>query len=137
MKNIATLLGAALLCGSLAAQAQTSPPPAGGAERKGPSAEQRHQMHERMEAAHKACEGKPDRQACMQEQMCAKAADKAKCQARMTERRQKMGQRMDQHQEIAEACTGKRGEDLRKCYRAEAEKRGLKREHGEHHHKRG
>ena len=39
--------------------------------------------------------------------------------------------------EIAEACTGKRGEDLRKCYRAEAEKRGLKREHGEHHHKRG
>ena len=133
MNRIATFLGAALLCGSIAAQAQTSPPPAGGAERKGPTAEQRKQMRETFHSARKACEGKTDRNACMQEQLCAKATDKAKCQASVKERQTKMAQHRDVRQAIAEACTGKRGDDLRNCYRAEAEKRGLKREHGHGH----
>jgi len=138
MKSIATFLGAALLCSSLAVSAQTTTPPAGTAEHKGPTPEQREKMREGYKAAHKACEGKPDREACMREQFCAKAEDKSKCQARAREHQEKMGKHMDERQAIAEACSGKRGEELKTCYRTEAEKRGLKPgQHGQHGPKKG
>jgi hypothetical protein len=124
--KIATLLGAALLCSTLAVQAQTTTPPAAGAsEHKRPTPEQREKMHEAMKSAHEACKGKADEKACMSEQFCAKAEDKAKCQARVKERQEKMGKHMDQHQAMAEACTGKRGDDLKKCYHEQHEKSGM------------
>jgi hypothetical protein len=82
----------------------------------------RKQMRESMKAAHEACKDKPDRRSCMTEQMCAKASDPAQCKAKAQERKQKMGQMMDRHQAAAEACTGKRGEELQKCYREQREK---------------
>ncbi len=84
----------------------------------------RKQMREHMKAAHEACKDKPDRRACMTEAMCSKAPDPAQCQAKAKERQAKMDQRMDKHQEAAEACTGKRGDELRKCYREQHEKSG-------------
>jgi len=113
MKSIATFLGAALLCGSFAVQAQTPPPPAGGADRKPPTPEQREKFRGDMRAAHEACKAATDKRASMTEH----------------------GKRMDQRQEIAEACTGKRGDTLKQCYRAEADKRGIK-HHGHHGHRR-
>ena len=84
----------------------------------------RKQMRENMKAAHEACKDKPDRRGCMTEQYCAKQANPAECKAKSQERRQKMGQMMDRHQAAAEACTGKRGDDLQKCYREQREKSG-------------
>lgn len=75
----------------------------------------RGESHEQMKAAYQACKDKPDRQACMTEQYCAKAADKAKCQAQAQERAQYGQQRLEQRQKLHEACNGKRGEDLTKC----------------------
>ena len=121
--RIATLLGAALLCSTLAVQAQTTPPPAGAGESKRPTPEQREKMHEAMKGAREACKDASDKRACMTQQMCAKAEDKAKCEARAKEHGQRMGKHMDEHQAIAEACTGKRGDDLKKCYREQHEKR--------------
>ncbi len=132
--KIATLLGAALLCSSLAVQAQTTPPPAGAAERKGPTAEQREKFRTEMKAAHEACKDAKDKRACMTGSFCAKQADPAKCQENAKQRHAEHAKHMDQRQAIAEACTGKRGEDLKSCYRAEAEKRGFKPHHG---HKKG
>ena len=135
MKSIATFLGAALLCGSLAVQAQTSPPPAGGADRKPPTPEQREKFRADMKGAHEACKAATDKRACMTENMCAKQADPAKCKDMAKQRHAEHGKRMDQRQEIAEACTGKRGDSLKTCYRTEAEKRGIKpRHHGHHGH---
>ena len=126
--SIATLLGAALLAGALAVQAQT-PGDAG----KGPMGghrmmrdcskepdpakceARRKEMREHMKSAHEACKDKPDRRGCMREQMCAKAPDPAKCQERAKERGAKMQQRMEERQKAHEACTGKRGEELMKC----------------------
>jgi hypothetical protein len=130
MKSIATFLGAALLCSSLAVQAQTPPPPAGGADRK-PTPEQREKFRADMRAAHEACKAATDKRACMTENMCAKQADPAKCRDMAKQRSAERGKRMDQRQEIAEACTGKRGDALKQCYRAEADKRGIK-HHGHH-----
>ena len=135
MKSIATFLGAALLCGSFAVQAQTTPPPAGGADRKPPTPEQREKFRGDMRAAHEACEAATDKRACMTENMCAKQADPAKCKDMAKQRHAEHGKRMDQRQEIAEACTGKRGDTLKQCYRAEADKRGIK-HHGHHGHRR-
>ena len=118
--NFVSLLGAALLCGSLAVNAQSQGAgTAGGAGKE---------MHERMKQAREACKEKPDRHACMTESMCAKAPDPAKCQAQAKERMAKMSKHMDERQAIAEACTGKRGEELQKCYREQREKSG----HGRH-----
>ena len=75
----------------------------------------RGQMHEAMKSAYASCKDKPDRRACMREQMCAKSPDPAKCQARAQERQQRMSQRMDERQKAHEACTGKRGEELMNC----------------------
>jgi hypothetical protein len=135
MKSIATFLGAALICGSLAVQAQTPPPPAGGADRKPPTPEQREKFRGDMKAAHEACKAASDKRACMTENMCARQSDPAKCRDMAKQRHAEHGKRMDQRQEIAEACTGKRGDDLKQCYKAEADKRGVK-HHGHHGHRR-
>ena len=134
MKSIATFLGAALLCTSLGLQAQTTPPPAGGAERKAPTPEQREKFRADMKSAHEACKSATDKRACMTENVCAKQADPAKCKEMAAKRQAEHGKRMDQRQEIAEACTGKRGDALKQCYKAEADKRGIK--PGHHGHKR-
>jgi hypothetical protein len=121
--KIATLLGAALLCGTIAVQAQTTPPPAGASEHKHATPEQREKMREAYKGAREACKDAGDKQACMTQNLCAKAPDKAKCEAHAKERGQRMGKHMDEHQAMAEACTGKRGDDLKKCYREQHEKR--------------
>jgi alkanesulfonate monooxygenase SsuD/methylene tetrahydromethanopterin reductase-like flavin-dependent oxidoreductase (luciferase family) len=111
-----TLLGAALLCGALAARAQAPAAPSG-EQRARPTPEQREKMREAFKAAREACKDNPDRRACMAQQMCLKAPDPAKCQERAKERQARMMKRMDEHQAAAEACTGKRGDELMKCYR--------------------
>ncbi len=82
-------------------------------------------MRENMKAAHDACKDKADKRACMTDQYCAKSPNPAECQAKAKERHAKMGQRMDEHQKAAEACTGKRGDELQKCYREQREKSGM------------
>jgi hypothetical protein len=84
----------------------------------------RKEMRERFRAAQDACKDKPDRRACMTEQVCAKAQDPAQCQARAKERQARDSQRADARQAIAEACTGKRGDELQQCYREQRQKRG-------------
>ena len=134
--NIPTLLGAALLCGSLAVNAQ-----APGGPGKGPTGEYRmkpcsqesdpakceatrKETREHMKQAYESCKDKPDRRACMTESMCAKSPDPAKCQAQAKERRAKMSQHADERQKAAEACTGKRGEELQKCMGEQRQKSG-------------
>ena len=105
----------AAACFSLAAvMAHAQTPPAG----------DRAQMKERMNAAHEACKDKPDRRACMTEQVCAKAQDPAKCREHAKERQTRWSKRMDERQAAAEACTGKRGDELMKCLHAQREKSG-------------
>jgi hypothetical protein len=116
------------LTAAFTASAQTTPVPSA-EPRKGPTPEQREKMRENMKSAYEACKDKPDRRACMTENFCAKAEDKAKCQARAKEMREKHAQRMDERQKAHEACTGKRGEDLGKCLR---EQPGMKGHHGRH-----
>jgi Spy/CpxP family protein refolding chaperone len=84
----------------------------------------RKKMKEEMRAAHDACKGKPDQRACMTESFCAKQADPAKCQANAKEMHAKRSKHMDERQAAAEACTGKRGDELQKCYREQKEKAG-------------
>jgi len=121
--GIATLLGATLLCGALAVQAQTQPAPAGEPRAK-PTAEQRKQMKEAMGAAHEACKDAPDKRACMTQNMCAKSPDPAKCQERAREHHGRASKRMDERQAMHEACTGKRGEELMKCLGEQRKARG-------------
>jgi len=86
----------------------------------------RKQMRENMKAAHDACKDSKDKRACMTENFCAKQPDPAQCKAKAAERQQKMGKKMDEHQAIAEACSGKRGDDLQKCYHEQHQKsRGM------------
>ncbi|MGH8706179.1 MAG: hypothetical protein ACREUO_12280 [Burkholderiales bacterium] len=125
----AMLFGAALLVAALAAHAQA---PSGAPEHKGRERghrvhdcskapdpakceANRREMHERMKAAREACKDKPDRRACMSEQMCAKAQDPARCQAQAKERARRHQQRVEERQKAHEACTGKRGDELAKC----------------------
>ena len=70
---------------------------------------------EEMRAAYESCKDKPDHQACMSEQFCAKATDKAACQAQAIERQAYMTQRVEQRQKMHEACNGKRGDELTSC----------------------
>ena len=123
--KIATFLGAALLCSALAVQAQTSTPPAPGAgEQKRATPEQREKMRAAMKGAHEACKDAADKHACMTQQMCSKAEDKAKCEARAKEHAKHRAEHMDKMQAAAEACTGKRGDDLKKCYQEQRQKSG-------------
>src|SRR4029079_901552 len=81
-------------------------------------------MRENMKAEHEACKDKADKRACMTDQYCAKSPNPSECQAKAKERHAKMSKRMDEHQKAAEACTGKRGDELQKCYREQREKSG-------------
>jgi Spy/CpxP family protein refolding chaperone len=72
-------------------------------------------MRENMKQAWESCKSSTDRRGCMTQQMCAKAQDPAQCQAKAKERQQRHMKMMDEHQKAAEACTGKRGDDLMKC----------------------
>ena len=114
MKSLTTLLGAALLCGTLAAQAQTPTPPSG-EQRARPTPEQREKMREAYKGAREACKDAQDKRGCMVQNMCSKAPDPAKCQERAKERHARMSQHMDERQAAHEKCTGKRGEELQKC----------------------
>ncbi len=121
MNRFAPALAATCLALSAAVAFAQTPP---AEPRKGPSPEHRQQMKERMKAMHEACKDKPDRHACMIEQRCAKSQDKAKCEAKAKEHGQRHTKRMDQRQEMHEACTGKRGEELGKCLREQRGKFG-------------
>ena len=112
--SLTTLLGAGLLCSALAVSAQTTPAPSPEGRAK-PTAEQREKMREAFKAAHEACKNSTDRHACMTQNICPKAPDPAKCQERMKEHHAKMGKHLDERQAAHEACTGKRGDDLKKC----------------------
>jgi broad specificity phosphatase PhoE len=74
---------------------------------------------EQMRAAYEACKDKPNRQACMTEQVCAKSADAAKCQAQAKERQALFAKRMEERQAMHEACNGKRGDDLTACLQSQ------------------
>lgn len=127
---LSTLLGAALACAALAASAQApsgeaGKGPMGGQRMMKPCSQepdpakceaQRKQMRENFKAAREACKDNPDKRGCMVQQMCSKAPDPAKCQERAKERHARMMHRLDEHQAVAEACAGKRGEELMKCY---------------------
>ena len=84
----------------------------------------RKEMRERFAAAREACKDRPDRRGCMTEQFCAKSQDPAQCQAQAREHQARRSQRMDARQAAAEACTGKRGDELQKCMQAQREKSG-------------
>ncbi|MSQ88011.1 MAG: hypothetical protein EXR32_01885 [Betaproteobacteria bacterium] len=127
--NLAPLLGAALLCGSLAVNAQAPAQTPAGDPGKG---EARKEMRAKMKTAHEACKDHPDRHACMTESKCAKSSDPAKCQAQAKERHAKMRKHMDERQVAHEACTGKRGDELMKCLGAQHQKSG----HAQHDKKR-
>src|SRR5262245_31047433 len=74
---------------------------------------------EGMRAAMEACKDKPDRRACMAQQMCAKSQDPAKCQERVKARGERMQHRIEARQKMHEACSGKRGEDLSNCMKGQ------------------
>ncbi len=84
----------------------------------------RKERRERYSAAKNACQGKPDQRGCMTEQYCSKEQDPAKCQAQAKQRQAMHSQRADARQAAAEACTGKRGDELQQCYREQRQKRG-------------
>ena len=86
----------------------------------------RKQMREQFKAAHEACKSAADKRSCMTENYCSKQADPAQCKAKAAEHQKKMGEHMDKHQAAAEACTGKRGDDLQKCYHDQHDKMGDK-----------
>ena len=81
-------------------------------------------MRESAKAAHEACKDKANRRECMSEQYCAKSPNPAECKAKAKEHGARMSKRMDERQKAAEACTGKRGEELQKCNREQREKSG-------------
>lgn len=82
----------------------------------------RKQLHENMRASREACKDNPDRRACMTDQYCSKAQDKTQCLAKAKERQAMYSKRADAHQAAAEACTGKRGDELQKCMQGQREK---------------
>jgi len=82
----------------------------------------RKQMRENFKSAHDACKDSKDKRACMTESYCAKQADPTQCKAKAAEMKARHAQHADKRQAIAEACTGKRGEALQKCYQEQREK---------------
>ena len=144
MNRIQSTLAAALFCLSAsvafaqapAGDAGKGPGMMGGGEHRGmmkPCSQEpdpakceanRKQMRESMKAAHEACKDNADKRGCMAKEMCAKQADPAKCLERAKERQQQMSKKMDEHQAVAEACSGKRGDALQQCYREQHQKRG-------------
>ncbi len=107
MRNVLIILASALLLAGNAL-AQTPPADAGKGARRGvdcskaadPKAceERRARAREAMRNAHKACEGKQgaERRECMSRQMCARAKNPAKCEARAKERAERREKRRSQ-----------------------------------------
>jgi len=138
MKSFTTTLAATLFCltaGFAFAQQGPGGPGGPGGPHRGmkPCSQEadpakceadRKQIRENLRAAHEACKGNPDQRGCMEQQYCSKQADPGKCQERAKERHAHMSKKMDEHQAIAEACSGKRGDELEKCYREHRQKRG-------------
>ena len=108
MKTFFPLLGALLFAASTVLHAHTPP-----------SEERRAKMREAMKQAHQACEGRQgnERRDCLRAQLCAQAKDPAKCEARAKQRVALREKRMEARQKAAEACTGKRDEELKSCLR--------------------
>jgi Spy/CpxP family protein refolding chaperone len=79
----------------------------------------RKQMREDFKQAREQCKSASDKRGCMTEKFCSKQSDPAACQAKAKEHQAKMSQRMDAQQKAAEACTGKRGDELMKCMQAQ------------------
>ncbi|HUK05895.1 MAG TPA: periplasmic heavy metal sensor [Burkholderiales bacterium] len=142
MKRLTTTLAATLFCLSAGyAFAQQGPggpggqgPGMGGPHRgmMQPCSQQadpakceadRKQIRENLKAAREACKSSQDKRGCMEQQYCSKQADPAKCQERANQRHARLSKRMDEHQAMAEACSGKRGDDLEKCYHEQHQKR--------------
>ena len=119
MKRFTTALAAIFLALSASfAMAQMQQ----GEKREGPD---RAQMREAMKAAHEACKDKPDRRACMTEQICSKASDPKKCFENAKMRGEHHAKRAEDRQKMHEACNGKRGEELGKCLHEQREKMGF------------
>ena len=116
MRTLIVPLAAALLFAG-AAPAQTPAPDSS-------KAEHRAKMHDAMKKARQACEGRkgPERSDCMRQHMCAQAKDPAQCEARAKERMAMREKRMEMRQKAHEACTGKRGEELKSCLREQRDK---------------
>ena len=92
----------------------------GGPERGG-------RMHEGMKAAHEACKDKPDRRACMTEQICSKASDPKKCFEHAKMRGEHHAKRAEDRQKMHEACNGRRGEDLAVCMKTQHQQKHAQR----------
>lgn len=82
----------------------------------------RKKHREELRASREACKGNADQRGCVTQQYCSKQADPAKCQERARERHAQLTRRLEQHQLVAEACTGKRGTELESCYRDQRQK---------------
>jgi len=126
MNRLIPALAAALFClASGVSHAQDANKAPGGPHYRGKPCSQeadaakceanRKDMMARAQAAREVCKDKPDRRACMTEQFCAKSEDPSKCQAMSKQRQENVSKRMDARQAAAEACTGKRGDELQKC----------------------
>jgi len=95
----------------------------GGPERGG----ERGRMHEGMRAAFEACKDKPDRRACVTEQVCSKASDPKRCFEHAKMRGEHMQKRAEDRQKMHEACNGKRGEDLANCMKTQHQQKHAQR----------
>lgn len=124
------LFAAALLAGSTALYAQSTPPADAGkgprperrfdcSKAKDPKAceERRDKARAAVKKAREACDARQgtERRECMRQQMCAQSADPAKCEARAKER-------TAQREKIREACRDKKGDELRSCIREQRKK---------------
>jgi hypothetical protein len=117
MNRIATAIAVASFALTAGfAQAQMSQ---GGAERP--------RMHEGMKAAHEACKDKPDRRACMTEQICSKSSDPKKCFEHAKQRGEHHAKRAEDRQKMHEACNGKRGDDLATCMKGQHQQKHAQR----------
>jgi len=141
MKTTLSTLAAALFCVSASLAHAQAPADAGKGPGAGPGQHRmmmkpcsqeadpakceadRKQRRESFKSAQDACKDKPDRRGCMTEQYCSKQSDPAKCKERAGKMHEHRAKHMDDRQAMAEACTGKRGDDLQKCYREQHDKK--------------
>jgi hypothetical protein len=141
MNRLTTTIAAALLCVT-AGFAYAHPGEGGRGYGRGPDGQrhgfqscsqaadpakctaERQKMRDDFRAAREACRSNADPRGCTTQQFCGKQANPAQCQERAQERHAYRSKRVDERQAIAEACTGKRGDDLQKCYREQHQKRG-------------
>ena len=111
MTRLALVLAA--LFAAVTAQAQT-PPPAGVAEGKSSTREQRQKVRAARQKAAQVCRGTRGdaRNDCMERQMCAQAKDPASCNARVSKLR-------SDYRKAAETCKSAQPDKHRDCMRHE------------------